>query len=146
MNIKKTRICARKGCNSEFRLHKTTDKFCCYACYLADLKEKDQKKTKVVARKTIKQFSDKRMIENRKYAKLRKEFLSKKENGLCPVAKKVFKIDVKATEIHHKAGRVGKLLNDTTKWLAVSRVGHCWVHQNPEKARKIGFLLSSSSN
>jgi hypothetical protein len=45
-----------------------------------------------------------------------------------------------ATEIHHKAGRERDLLNDNRDWLAVSAMGHRWIHDNPYQAYKLGFL------
>lgn len=45
------------------------------------------------------------------------------------------------TDIHHKAGREGKLLNDERHWLAVSRAGHDFIHQNPGIARAHGWLI-----
>lgn len=46
----------------------------------------------------------------------------------------------RAVEIHHVHGRVGALLNDTTKWLAISRYYHDKIHSNPSWAREKGYL------
>ncbi|MGD2113413.1 MAG: hypothetical protein PVG07_00060 [Acidobacteriota bacterium] len=158
MKFKTTRICARKGCNKEFKLYRSTDKYCSPACAYADQKDKPHKK-----RKPIKQVSDKRRRESYTYTKKRKTFLSKEENKYCPVCKAVFDgiIDpsevhnpneifrnkglIKAREVHHKAGRKGKLLNYVPFWLAVSRRGHLWIHANPAKAYKLDFLIRSTT-
>jgi hypothetical protein len=65
------------------------------------------------------------------YNKLRKQFL--KEHPICPVTGEM------ATDIHHKRGRLGKLLLDQKFWLAVSRKGHKAIEANPEWAKKMGF-------
>ena len=85
--------------------------------------------------------------------------MKKPENKFCPVCKSVYEgtIDRKemfepefifenegfvlTEENHHKAGRRGKLLNYVPFWLAVSTIGHKWIHANPKKAYKLGFLI-----
>ena len=68
------------------------------------------------------------------YAEKRKAFL--KDNPKCAVYPQK-----KATEIHHKKGRIGKLYLDDRFWLAVSRSGHVWIENNPIEAKKRGFSL-----
>lgn len=69
----------------------------------------------------------------RVYAKLRREFLA--THRQCAV------FDFyEATDIHHTRGRVGNLLLATEHWIAVSRIGHQWIHDHPEKARQRGWL------
>lgn len=46
-----------------------------------------------------------------------------------------------ATEVHHKNGRHGARLNDESRWLAVSRAGHDFIHNNPSEARARGWLV-----
>ncbi|WP_284461592.1 hypothetical protein, partial [Chryseobacterium sp.] len=106
-----------------------------------------EKNPKVVkTRKPIPKVSKKRAVENAKYTVKRLEFLGKPENRICPVTGK------EATEIHHMKKRVGfadswarvnniSLLLDTRFWLAASRIGHIWIHDNPEEAKKLGYLL-----
>lgn len=134
------RICSRKGCNKEFKLYKTTDKFCSPGCAYASQKSKPIKK-----HKPIKPMSEKRKAESYIYTKKRKAFLALQENQVCIVSKAVFNETRLAREIHHKAGRKGKLLNYVPFWLAVSRKGHNWIHNNPEKAYQLGFLIRSTS-
>jgi len=42
--------------------------------------------------------------------------------------------------VHHKRGRLGKLLTETKHWVALCFDCHRWVHDNPEWARKSGLL------
>lgn len=123
-----------KCCGNTFKMHKTTDKYCSTKCYFEG--EENIKNNR------IKKQSDKRKMQNDLYLIIRKKFLAKKE--ICPVALRVFNKKIEATEIHHKKGRVGSLLNDTSFWLAVSREGHTWIDNNPDEARKLGFLINSS--
>ena len=128
-----------KNCGSEFKMYKTTDKFC-FKCLLLLNKSKPYKKNK-----QIKQRSTKLAKETLKYNKLRKAFLSLSENEFCSVAKIVLKENRVATEVHHKAGRKGKLLCYVPYFLAVSREGHNWIDNNPTEAYKLGFLIKPST-
>lgn len=47
-----------------------------------------------------------------------------------------------ATEVHHIEGREGWRLNNTDKWLGVSRAGHDWINTFPDLARERGFTTS----
>lgn len=140
MKLKTTRICACKGCNNEFKLYKSTDKFCSPACAYQSQKLKPIKK-----QEQIRQVSQKRQRESYAYAKKRKTFLELPENRLCPVAKEIFNEEAFTCEVHHKAGRRGKFLLYVPFWLAVCRKGHDWIHANPAEAYQKGFLLHSST-
>ena len=140
MKMKTTRICARKGCKKEFRLYKSTDKYCSGECAFISQKAKPKKK-----QTPIKPYSEKRKRESYTYTKKRKTFLLKPENKYCPVTSTVFNEIHLTTEVHHKAGRKGKLLNYVPFWLAVSRKGHNWIHDNPEEAYQRGFLIRSTT-
>ncbi len=142
MKMKTTRRCARKGCNNEFKLYKSTDKYCSAECAYLDAKDKPKK---AVTPYKLKPMSEKRKRESYLYTKKRKTFLAKPENKYCPVAKAIFDEVKLASEVHHKAGRKGKLLNYVPYWLAVSRKGHNWIHNNPEEAYKRGFLIRSTT-
>lgn len=157
MKMKTTRICKRKGCNNEFKLYKSTDKYCSPSCAYSDQKERPKKEPK-----PIKKVSDKRKRESHLYSKKRKTFLDKPENKFCPVAMALFegKIESKGyinsddvfknqgyiptDQVHHKAGRRGKFLNYVPYWLAVSDAGHKWIHAHPEKAYELGFLIRNT--
>lgn len=160
VKLKTKRICARKGCNKEFKLYKTTDKYCSRSCMIQDQKKQERKPEKQYK---LKPESEKRKRESYQYTKKRKTFMSKAENEFCPVCKAAFEglIDVneipygylinrnggqiRTSEVHHKAGRKGKLLLYVPYWLAVSSIGHKWIHANPEKAYKLKFLIRSTT-
>lgn len=84
--------------------------------------------------------------------------MKKKENQTCPVATYFLKKggltpeeqldwsrNLKTTEVHHKAGRVGRLLNYVPYWLAVGSKGHRYIHDNPEFSYQKGWLIKSST-
>lgn len=79
----------------------------------------------------------------RVYAKKRKAFLE--AHPFCmvsPVLKGLWDgLFVSATDIHHKAGRLGKNYLDESTWMAVSREGHDFIHRNPKIARERGWLI-----
>lgn len=144
MKIKTTKICAHKGCDNIFRLFKTTDKYCSFSCANSNQKAK-LKKLQKKEQQIINKFSIKRKRENYLYSKKRKTFMLLHENNICPVAKVIFNEILLVTEIHHKAGRIGKLLNYVPYWLAVSRKGHIWIHANPKEAYELDFLIRSTT-
>ena len=89
----------------------------------------------------LRPISKKRSKESRIYAKLRKEFLAREENRFCIIAKEIFHEPfVRTNQIHHKLGRVGKLYLDTKHWMALSPLGHLFVHNNPSEAKARGWL------
>ncbi len=85
------------------------------------------------SRTPIRRVSSKRSKQLREYTKRRAIFLA--ANPLCAVYK-----DLRSAEVHHVAGRIGEKLNDEKDWLAVSRAGHVWIHNNPRQARELGLL------
>lgn len=91
---------------------------------------KDYEKSKIAPR------SKKRIAQDIVYSKLRKVFLNKPENKVCPITGEP------TTEIHHKwSGKDrDKYYLQVDTWLAVSRNGHIWIHQNPKLAREKGML------
>lgn len=109
----------------------------CQSCYWSDNKKKNEGKQKTIKEfKPIPKISQKRKIENAKYIVLRIEFLGKKENQICPITGKP------TTEVHHTyCGKDrAKYYLDVSTWLAVSREGHNWIHDNPKEARELGYL------
>ena len=48
----------------------------------------------------------------------------------------------KLNEVHHRRGRLGKLLRNRLWWLAVSIWGHRAIHAFPNTARKFGWLCA----
>ena len=86
----------------------------------------------------IKPVSDKRRREKRIYEIKRKDFLI--EHPWCEWALRKLKQRIRATQIHHKRGRAGKLYLDARFWQAVCGEGHKWIHNNIEEARKLGLF------
>ena len=70
-----------KVCGTEFKMYRSTDKYCSYKC--ANSVKKPNLKLKKI--NPIPKVSKKRKIENAKYSVLRIEFLSKPENKICPI-------------------------------------------------------------
>lgn len=107
---------------------------------VAKQKNKPQKQ-----RKPIPQFSKKRAVENAKYTAQRIVFMGKPDNQICPIN------GTQTTDVHHVMKRIGfadswariqniPLLLDERFWLAVSREGHNWIHDNPKEAKELGYL------
>lgn len=143
--------CRNKGCNKIFTPFKTTDIYCSYACAAQNQKPKKP-------RPLIRKRSKKGQQLDRIYSKQKKNFMKLPENKTCPVAKYFLQKsdlspeeqldwarNLKATEIHHKAGRIGKLLNYVPYWLAVSRKGHEFIHNNPEFSYSKDWLIKSTT-
>ena len=86
--------------------------------------------------KPIKKVSDKKTLQDIIYKSERIKFLSLPENKICPITKKP------ASEIHHTyCGKDrAKYYLDTSTWLAVSREGHNFIHDNPKESREKGYL------
>lgn len=97
-------------------------------------------KSETTRLKRINKRSSKRIEQENQYKIIRKVFLSRAANQLCPITGK------KATTIHHKKGRIGNLLNDTRYWVALSMEGHKFVEENPEWAKENGYSLSRLTN
>lgn len=68
------------------------------------------------------------------YVKQRKAFLAMR--ALCECCR-LFSCE----DVHHKQGRFGKLLLDESKWMAVCRKCHDWIHDNPKEATVRGWLI-----
>jgi hypothetical protein len=130
-------ICQLEGCRNEFiaSQNKYGD-FCSKIC----LESQKSINKKQKARKSLKNVSPKRELENEQYKALRLEFLSRPENKICPIMK------IETTDIHHKKGRVGKLFLDTNFWIALSREGHRTVEGNPDWAKEQGYSLNRLDN
>lgn len=123
--------CKKKTCGNTFVQYNSLQTYCSPQCKISDK-----------GYKAIKKVSAKREQENKIYAQLRKVFLSKPENKFCPVIKQLKNIDVIATTIHHKKGRIGNLLLDTNFWVALSMEGHEYVEKNPTWAKENGYSLN----
>lgn len=91
-------------------------------------------------RRRICQISARRSARLGEYAHAKRLFLNDRKNWYCAVMEIIEYRSVPATDIHHVRGRIGKLLMDQRYWLAVSRKGHRWIHDNIEEARKRGWI------
>lgn len=90
-------------------------------------------KTKHIAKKSAK------LIDREKeYNRNRKPFLV--NHQVCEA--NLQECTKKAQEIHHKAGRIGKLLTDQSNWLAVCRKCHIWITTNSKQAIEMGLSES----
>lgn len=94
---------------------------------------KDECKVIHKPKKSIKKVSDKRQVENKMYMEVRAEYM--KDNPVCEIC------GSRQVELHHKKGRIGKLLFDIRYFMTVCREDHRYIHENPKEARKKGWLL-----
>lgn len=126
------------NCNRKFVSKVFLQKFCeDEECLSAKLEYQANKMSGAKKpQKAIKKVSEKRSIENLQYSADRIVFLGKPENKICPITKQP------AIEVHHTySGKDrSKYYLDSTTWLAVSRDGHNWIHDNPKEARELGYL------
>jgi len=137
---KKTHRECKCGCGTVIRY--TLNPYATPEC-----RTRDGKSTQTIARsplpkptKKINARSKKRKIQELQYSADRIVFLSKPENRICPVTKQ------RATEVHHKKGRIGELLLDQRYWLGVSAEGHRQIEENPDWAKEMGYSLNRLSN
>jgi hypothetical protein len=82
-------------------------------------------------------MSKKRAQQNRLYMKLRREYLE-----AHPRCESPWDCGFRATEIHHKRGRVGALLTDVTHWIALCAPCHHYATVNPAEAIACGVSES----
>ena len=124
MKIKTTKKC--KTCGKEFKIFRTTDKYCSPEC----VENKPQKKS--VA--PIKPVSDKMTKELAKYRRLRSQYLE--ATPTCEVRG----CNRASSEIHHRRGRL-QYLCVVEYFLAVCRLCHLWIEANPEAAKEQGYSV-----
>ena len=86
-------------------------------------------------RSPLRKVSKKRAIQNREYAKIRKQFLEKAP--FCEVPDCI----ARSVEIHHSNHREGMKLCDAKHFVAVCRHCHMLIHDNPRWAREHGLLI-----
>lgn len=100
-------------------------------------------------RKPVKKRSAKRQRDAKEYTKLRAAFLiARPRCQACGPFDDAFGAGAtwdrhkcaKSCDVHHKAGRLGGNLLNTTTWMAVCRSCHDWIHAHPSDARKLGLL------
>ena len=124
MKIRTTKFC--KTCGKEFKLFRTTDKYCSPEC----VENKPQKKS--VA--PIKPVSDKMTKELAKYRRLRSQYLEATPN--CEVRG----CNRAATDIHHRRSR-GIYLCVVEYFLAVCRPCHLKIESEVIWAKEQGYSV-----
>jgi hypothetical protein len=137
----KLKICS--FCNKETILWKANPKACkqCWLQYKAQEssshpKEYNVSKTKQSRSYRIKSVSDKKLAELKEYRVVRDGYL--KNNPICEYPN----CTSREVELHHRAGRSGKLLCDDTYFCSLCRVHHRWVEENVEQAKSLGLSLN----
>ena len=101
---------------------------------------KDTLKKKVALKRSYRPLakrSVKRAEQEGRYAERREIFL--KANPTCECCGSDPSI-----EIHHRSGRQGEKLLEEQYWMAVCRTCHNLIHDDPEFAKKNGFMLFRS--
>jgi len=135
MIIPKLKLC--DGCGRKSRIWKNVDgkKLCkqCSHTGVAKLSIKPTAKSKPIAPR-----SQKRSKEERLYSINRVVFLQ--ENPMCQAHLPGI-CTGQATEVHHKAGRIGRLLLDILHWLGVCHACHHWIENNRAEAMELGFSI-----
>lgn len=84
----------------------------------------------------IEKRSKKGKKDDQEYTKIKREFLI--ANPRCQVEK----CNHVSEDVHHKRGRVGKLLTDVRYFLAVCRKHHKIIEDNPLWAKENGYSES----
>ena len=82
----------------------------------------------------VNRISIKRAKQTADYLRIRHQWLKVHDVCEAPMCQG------KATEIHHKRGRIGELLCDTRHWVALCSHCHRWIHEHPKAARDAGLL------
>lgn len=114
---------------------KTRDNPCmCKDCYNA---EKSYQKPLIKAREPIKKVSSKQAKINIAYSVLRLQYLKMFPN--CQVSSD--DCTHIATQVHHRAGRIGNNMLDTTIWLSVCHTCHELIERNPLWAYEKGYSI-----
>lgn len=102
------------------------------------LSKRGSVKIKVNKPVKINRLSKKRAMEYKGYSIVRKEYLDK--NPYCEA--RIPGCTIQASEVHHKAGKIGAKLTDVSNFLAVCRSCHDKIEANPDFAKEEGFSLS----
>ena len=87
-------------------------------------------------RKRLRAINPRKAPINALYAKLKRSWA--KDHSICEYEG----CGAKAMpQPHHKKGRLGKLLTDTTLWMALCWYHHRFTHDNPEMHYEKGYLI-----
>lgn len=96
-------------------------------------KTKDAPQGSRIRKTRLKPVSDKRSAENRKYLKIRRQFLQ--DNPYCQVCRHNF-----SNQVHHQRGKEGPWLTDVSEFLACCGTCHSRIEENREWAAEQGYL------
>lgn len=119
IKIKTTKTC--KNCGTEFKIYRTTDKYCSLKCAKSDN-----------SIKPIRKHSEKQKEELKKYNKLRKAFLLLPENKYCFIEG----CTELATCVEHTAGRIGGNLLNVRTWQPCCVAHNLELETNTELSQK----------
>ena len=97
----------------------------------------DKSKKPLQAKKPMSKKSSKQDKLDVLYSVLRENYM--KANPFCKA--KLPGCQINATDVHHKAGR-GKFMLDQSTFLAVCRICHNQIEENPVMAKAMGFSES----
>lgn len=84
----------------------------------------------------LRNASPKRQGEYNKYSKAKNAYLAL--HPQCERCK-----SQKATDLHHKTGRVGQWLCRYEYFAALCRNCHNWIHANGKEARRLGWIIDT---
>lgn len=119
------KICNKEGCtNNVFGKG-----YCSWHQYMRT----DKKPLKKKKNKSFRNMSVKREGEYKIYRPLRDKYM--KEHPICERCN-----NAPSNDLHHKAGKIGKMLYDILHFSALCRNCHNWVHDNPKEANEEGWL------
>lgn len=144
----------KKTCSGCLKNRKIFSKGLCIICWRKQYKPPERpldKKGKPISDRgydRIKKISRKGYEKNIIYKQARKEYFE--EHPFCEVRLPGCLIpsidaDNSGLQIHHKKGRVGKLLYDKRYFLSVCGNCHRYIEDHPEEAKENGWSLSRLS-
>lgn len=93
-----------------------------------------------MGRKPIRKVSVKRAGEMALYHAEKREWLALPENVACGICRCLGVHPNRASEVHHFAGRIGRLLRYQPFWIPSCRLHRETPHQRPAWARSVGLL------
>jgi hypothetical protein len=130
-------------CNKETYLWKSNPASCkdCWLKIKAQEQSSEPKsynvsKTKQSPAKRIKSVSTKKLAELKDYRVVRDRYL--KNNPICEYPN----CTSREVELHHRAGRSGKLLCDDTYFCSLCRAHHIWVELHVKESKELGLSVN----
>jgi hypothetical protein len=128
----KKKLCS--GCNQLEYIWKKEglERYCknCWSCH-----NKSKKSAKPTSKKPLSPRSSKQVKLEALYSILRTKYLQ--NHPYCEAHLPGCQIN--ATDIHHSDGKVGGLYLDDTKFKAVCRMCHTYIHEHPDIAKELGL-------